>query len=289
MTQALAADVRRQGDAPTAETGTRVAMSAELQRLWKDVFDQSRVVPAGEAQPVSEAAPPRVGAAGPTRSPMTNASPAGAVTRGAAAQAEPAEAAGSSDAHAVRPAAAVQGGGVVAARAATAATPLVMQALATGPSTLADGRGSVASTAVPIDIATPIDGPAAPTVEPTSTAAPAAAARPRTSARPVETTEERTDETPDKTHPPALAAERGEAPPDEVIQVFQRDGALEIVIRDSALDPQAALRCALETARQLTGDTRSLRQLTLNGRAVLTRDGRDAPARPPHPLVSFSC
>jgi hypothetical protein len=77
---------------------------------------------------------------------------------------------------------------------------------------------------------------------------------------------------------------------DEVVQVFHNDGAVAIVIRDPRLRDEVALRCALETARLLAGDSRALRQVTLNGRSIFrsSDSGGTTPARQPR-LVSFIC
>ncbi|ARN19337.1 hypothetical protein A4W93_05110 [Piscinibacter gummiphilus] len=75
--------------------------------------------------------------------------------------------------------------------------------------------------------------------------------------------------------------------PDEVVQVHEADGALSFVIRDRSLADAAAVRCALETARRLTGDARAVRQVTLNGRTIYT-DASPAP-RPRGTGASFTC
>ncbi len=81
--------------------------------------------------------------------------------------------------------------------------------------------------------------------------------------------------------------------PAESIQVYQREGRVSIVIRDSALEPVAALHCAMETVRQLTGDARTLTRVTLNGRAVFERT--DPTERTPGSIsnephrISFNC
>src|SRR5207245_9740078 len=87
-----------------------------------------------------------------------------------------------------------------------------------------------------------------------------------------------------------LAAHEPQPPADELVQVFHNDGVVAIVIRDLALGDDVALRCALETARQLAGDPRALRQVTLNGRSIFRSADRTG-ATPAHrqPLVSFTC
>jgi hypothetical protein len=75
--------------------------------------------------------------------------------------------------------------------------------------------------------------------------------------------------------------------PEEVVQVHEADGALTFVIRDRSLADAAAVRCALETARRLTGDARAVRQVTLNGRTIYT-DASPAP-RPRGTGASFTC
>jgi hypothetical protein len=282
MTTQGAIDARLHGDAPAAAAGTPVAMSAELQRLWQDVFDQSRVVPGGAARPAPEAAaqhragsaPPRVQAPHAVSSQVAAAGPGHATRAWPAADADAARAAGTPVAQGAMPAPVTMGPAAAAGSVPPAGTGV--------------GTGiGVDSATPPGEPAAPATGPLPPTAPtaptaPAAPAAPAAAARLRSATTPLETK--------DETRPSDVAAERDEIPPDEVIQVFQHDGTLEIVIRDSALDPQAALRCALETARQLTGDARSLRQLTLNGRTVLSHDGRAAAAeRTPRALVSFRC
>lgn len=88
----------------------------------------------------------------------------------------------------------------------------------------------------------------------------------------------------------AAVAHEPQPPADEVVQVFHNDGVVAIVIRDLALGDDVALRCALETARQLAGDPRALRQVTLNGRSIFRSADRTG-ATPAHrqPLVSFTC
>lgn len=90
-------------------------------------------------------------------------------------------------------------------------------------------------------------------------------------------------------HSPAQAAFTAPLD-DEVVQVFHRDGVVEITIRDLALVPASALRCAIEAARQLAGDARALKQVTLNGKSIYdSRDGARAADTAAHPRVSFTC
>lgn len=78
---------------------------------------------------------------------------------------------------------------------------------------------------------------------------------------------------------------------DEAVQIYHRDGVVAITIRDLALQPANALRCAFEAARQLFGDTRALKQVTLNGKSIYEVRAAANPAddASPHPRVSFTC
>ena len=92
----------------------------------------------------------------------------------------------------------------------------------------------------------------------------------------------------DRAEPAAPAPALDDLPlPEEVVQVHEADGALSFVIRDRSLADAAAVRCALETARRLTGDARAVRQVTLNGRTIYT-DASPAP-RPRGTGASFTC
>jgi hypothetical protein len=54
--------------------------------------------------------------------------------------------------------------------------------------------------------------------------------------------------------------------------------------------PASALRCAIEAARQLAGDARALKQVTLNGKSIYdSRNGARPADTASHPRVSFTC
>ncbi len=66
-------------------------------------------------------------------------------------------------------------------------------------------------------------------------------------------------ELPEAAHEPAAA---------EAVSVFSHGTGIAIVVRDNSLSREEALRCAFETARQLTGRRSTLELLTLNGRIL---------------------
>lgn len=54
----------------------------------------------------------------------------------------------------------------------------------------------------------------------------------------------------------------------ESVQILTSGNALTVVVRDAALSPEAAVHCALETVRRLTGQSSSLHRVVLNGKTV---------------------
>lgn len=65
----------------------------------------------------------------------------------------------------------------------------------------------------------------------------------------------------------------------ESVNVFVSGAAVAVVVRNASLSDEGALRCAFETARELTGESAALEQLTLNGRTVYYRgESRRKPA-----------
>lgn len=285
MTQALATGVRRGGEQFSGEVGARLAMSTELQRLWKDVFEQSRVVPAGEAGQSLEAAqrgaavgtPPGMQRPGA----LTVLSQFAAVPRAVNLQVASTSTAPAAPNTSAKPSTSCTGETAGTFSRVKVQLDAQLAPVLVAPMVKIESISS-ASNAPLAGIATtaqpPCDLLVASEVEPELIMAITGLTLTRACTEPVDTTSE--------ARPFTSATDIGEMPPDEVIQIFQRDGALEIVIRDSTLDPRAALRCALETARQLTGDARTLRQLMLNGRCVFSHHERNAS---PRTLVSFSC
>lgn len=87
--------------------------------------------------------------------------------------------------------------------------------------------------------------------------------------------------------PPAAVADPLPLP-EEAVHVFLGDRGLEVVVRHIGMAPQAAVWCALETARQLTGDRKSLHHVLLNGSTVY-QDGKSLCASPPEGIVHFTC
>jgi hypothetical protein len=57
-------------------------------------------------------------------------------------------------------------------------------------------------------------------------------------------------------------------PQPEIVSITLEGAEVSIVVRDGGLSETDALRTAFETARELTGRSSSLRQLTLNGRVL---------------------
>lgn len=79
-------------------------------------------------------------------------------------------------------------------------------------------------------------------------------------------------------------------PPAESVRVFQDARGLQVVVRHVGLAPQSAVWCALETARQLTGDRRALQQVLLNGRSVYESSSTERSSRPAAAaVVLFTC
>jgi hypothetical protein len=75
----------------------------------------------------------------------------------------------------------------------------------------------------------------------------------------------RTNHVHEQRTPPAT---RSDVPEAESVHVAMLATGLQIVVRHAGLAPEAAVWCAMEAARQLTGDRRSLSQVTLNGHTV---------------------
>jgi hypothetical protein len=76
-------------------------------------------------------------------------------------------------------------------------------------------------------------------------------------------------------------------PPAEVVSVVLEGNDVSIFVRDSGLTESEALRTAFQTARELTGRSTSLQQLTLNGRVLYQQPTLAYDARPGD--VLFSC
>jgi hypothetical protein len=70
-----------------------------------------------------------------------------------------------------------------------------------------------------------------------------------------------------------------EIAPAEAVSVFSHGTGIAIVVRDSSLSREEALRCAFETAQQLTGRRATLALLTVNGRILYQQVS--APHQPP--------
>jgi hypothetical protein len=71
---------------------------------------------------------------------------------------------------------------------------------------------------------------------------------------------------------PSTTAEAEPCPGKDTVNVFVHEAAVTIVVRDSALSDEKALRSGLEAARQLAGHGGALRRLTLNGRTLYQND-----------------
>jgi len=72
----------------------------------------------------------------------------------------------------------------------------------------------------------------------------------------------------------------------EVISIVLDGNEVTIFVRDTGLEQAEALRAAFQTARELTGRSASLRQLTLNGRVLYQSSPSDAA---PADGALFSC
>jgi hypothetical protein len=57
-------------------------------------------------------------------------------------------------------------------------------------------------------------------------------------------------------------------PPSEIVSIILEGAQVSIIVRNGELSEAEALRTAFETARELTGRSSSLQQLTLNGRVL---------------------
>ncbi|HET9446851.1 MAG TPA: hypothetical protein VFO35_11355 [Steroidobacteraceae bacterium] len=83
--------------------------------------------------------------------------------------------------------------------------------------------------------------------------------------------------------------------PADVVQVFVRGSSVAIVVRDSSLSADAAMHCAFQAARELTGRSDGLRYLTLNGRTIYqqpdTSEARERGTgpRPDAAVLEFAC
>jgi hypothetical protein len=93
-------------------------------------------------------------------------------------------------------------------------------------------------------------------------------------------------------HEPAAA---GQPVAIESVQVFIQGAAVAIVVRDTSLSADEAMRCAFQTARELTGRSDGLHQLTLNGR-TLYQQQRSGATQEPAPaagqgasVLEFAC
>ncbi|HKU15156.1 MAG TPA: hypothetical protein VJQ52_12230 [Steroidobacteraceae bacterium] len=96
---------------------------------------------------------------------------------------------------------------------------------------------------------------------------------------------ERANETPESPAQPADA---------ESVQVFLRGTSVAIVVRDTLLTADEAMHCALQTARELTGRSDTLRHLTLNGRTIYQQQRSSEPsqlarAEQSAPVLEFAC
>ncbi len=73
----------------------------------------------------------------------------------------------------------------------------------------------------------------------------------------------------------------------ESVSVFVKAGAIVVVVRDAQIAEHAALHCAFEAARELSGERSALQQLTLNGRIVYRQCSHFGP--PESPALVFTC
>jgi hypothetical protein len=99
-----------------------------------------------------------------------------------------------------------------------------------------------------------------------------------------------TEETASTAQPkPACVAPAPETAPAEAVSVFSHGTGIAIVVRDSSLSREEALRCAFETAQQLTGRRATLALLTVNGQILYQQIS--APHQPPssNPLWKMVC
>jgi hypothetical protein len=86
------------------------------------------------------------------------------------------------------------------------------------------------------------------------------------------------------------ASEWREQPvPAASVDVFVRNAAVSIVVRDPSLSEQEALRCAFETTQRLTGQRSTLRQLMLNGRTLYQRDDASTSQSASASTLAFAC
>lgn len=294
MTPALESKAAGHADLPIAPSATRLTMSAQLQTLWRDVFDKSRVVQGGSSQPdlrqhINERFPqPQAtrNTAGPDKAGKSNTSRSEALR----------ESVSSASAPTVKPALTTQEPRpkalpTVRSRAygphSTAQTISVPNAISR--STAAESESTTSTSSgvpqqeVTEDRPTQHPSPASILEGDSAQAVPLG----QGSSNPGRVQIQRPNKTSD-VNPPGIEGAPSAETADEIVQVYESNGDIQIVIRDSALDSEAALCCAMETARHLSGDTRTLRHVTLNGRAVFDRDAEDGRLSPPL-LVSFSC
>lgn len=75
----------------------------------------------------------------------------------------------------------------------------------------------------------------------------------------------------------------------ECVTIVAEDGAISIVVRDTAISDRRALESALAVASELRGTPRALRRLTLNGHIIYQLDADSTADRRRDPAVLFSC
>jgi hypothetical protein len=75
----------------------------------------------------------------------------------------------------------------------------------------------------------------------------------------------------------------------ETVSVFSRGTGIAIVVRDSSLSPEEALRSAFETAQQLTGRRSALGLLTLNGHILYQQASSTNHTPSSNPLWKMVC
>lgn len=78
--------------------------------------------------------------------------------------------------------------------------------------------------------------------------------------------------------PPSDDLQQHEAVGKDCVSVFVQNGAVAVTVRDRRLSDLDAVRGAFQTARVLTGQGASLKQLLLNGRQLYQRSERDQKA-----------
>ncbi len=289
--ESLGAKDRRPGT-----SSVESSLDHDLQRLWKDVFDRSRVVAARALHstpwPERAAAPglPRDLGAGPRHGEPAAPTPSPGDATGrmrVARYMAPAGAAGPSETRSANQCVLpvrlpVNQVPDAPARIDPSGSRAVGDALPVGGATPPTNRGPASSVAPPMHAATSVCTMLKPQ---TANRAPL----PGPSRTPSAGQDDVLDESFANAATPLRDDPEARVAADEVVRVHHDGETVAIAVRDRGLAQDTAVRCAMEIARTLTGDSKRLRTLTLNGKRIFERCPRDSSAAPSGASVLFTC